>query len=587
MPPVPIRSDRNESGAAPSSIIQLSLLVAVLALTATTRLIGLASNPPALIPDEASNAYDAYCLLETGRDRWGVAHPLHLEAFGKGDYRPALYAYVVAPFVALLGPERLDLAVRLPAALWGIGTVAGLYALVSRVGDRRTAFWAALFLALSPWHLRISRFGHESALTPGFVILALLLLARAGWPLRGSHRCGTSAGVRNRWMVVFGALVGLSFYTYASMWLFMPAMLLAGAFIYRHAVLGSPSAAASSGDVARSRPHRPLLAAVIAFLIVIAPLAWTTGAHWAQVSGRARHASLFQPGVSVGHSLARAAVQYATHYGPTWLFTRGDRSALSPLPGVGQINWYLLPLLPLGLITMWRQRRENRAYLVVLAWLLLYPLASALAQDAPHGNRAACGIGVFEWIAAVGFSTLTMRWANRPRTGCILGGVLAGAVLLNGAWVLHRYVTTVRSPFMAHLLQADLREAVVYLRGRWTDYDRIFISDHTSNRQEWANLHPYVYVLTYLPVTPVQFQSWNKAISYPPPDYGFHQVESMGPFTFSTRPEVLKEYFGNHPNDKVLIVGRPGDITTGGRLLHTIVDGRRAKRFELIEVVRP
>ena len=39
-----------------------------------------------------------------------------LEAFGHGDYRSALYAYLTIPFVALLGPDQLALAVRLLAA---------------------------------------------------------------------------------------------------------------------------------------------------------------------------------------------------------------------------------------------------------------------------------------------------------------------------------------------------------------------------------------------------------------------------------------------------------------------------------------
>ena len=78
-------------------------------------MIGLDSIPP-IKPDEAGNAYGAYCLLETGGDRWGARWPLLLEALGQCDYRSALYAYLTIPFVALLGPDQLALAVRLPAA---------------------------------------------------------------------------------------------------------------------------------------------------------------------------------------------------------------------------------------------------------------------------------------------------------------------------------------------------------------------------------------------------------------------------------------------------------------------------------------
>jgi 4-amino-4-deoxy-L-arabinose transferase-like glycosyltransferase len=558
------------------------LLVAAAAL----RLVALSAAPPALLPDEASNGYDAYCLLETGKDRWGAFLPLHLEAFGRGDYRPALYAYLTVPFVGLLGPEHLDLAVRLPAAIWGVATIACFYALIARVGDRRTALWAALFLALSPWHLRISRFGHESALTPGFLIVALLLLSKAGWPLHGP--CGPSVGtprLRALWMVAFGLVVGLSLYSYASMRLFMPVMLVAGALIYRDAWFRFLKGGLSS-------PGNPspnlwaLLAGFAAFLLVVTPLLCATYTHWDQVSGRARYASWFHQGLPWTETLWRVGRQYLAHFGPRWLLTQGDRSALSPLPGVGQVNWCLLPLLPIGLIHAWRQRRANQAYAVALAWLLLYPLPSALCPDAPHGNRAACGIGVFEWIAAIGISALLGRWPGRPGRNRVLSGVLLASSLLHATWVVHRYWTTTRQPFMAHLLQTDLREAVIFLRTRWTDYDRIFISEHTSNEQQWANLHPYIYVLTYLPVAPAQFHAWEKTVGYRPPDNGFHYVESAGPFTFSARPELLEAQFRSHPHQRVLIVGRHGDVT-GGRLLHVIRDVRDEVRFELIEIVPP
>ncbi|MFH0980161.1 MAG: glycosyltransferase family 39 protein [Planctomycetota bacterium] len=595
-------------------------LALVLMVAAATRLVGLSALPPALLPDEAGNSYDAYCLLETGKDRWGAFLPLHLEAFGKGDFRPALYAYLTVPFVGFLGPEHLDVAVRLPAAIWGVATIAGLYALVRRHCDRRTALWAALFLTLSPWHLRLSRFGHESALTPGFLVFALLLLSKAGWPLRDPTDPATSRPrLRRGWMAAFGAVVALALYSYASMWLFVPAMLLTGMYVYRGfcwnasgwgcAHLDSRSARAEArgslltgsiagcGESGQERCGTGILPVetqagslchnfchgLIAFAVVIAPLVWAMSTHWDQVSGRARYASLFHQGWPWTQALKQAGTQYLAHYGPTWLFTKGDQSLQSSTPGVGQLNWIMAPLLAVGLVVTWRRRRENRAYLLLLAWLLLYPAASALCTDGPHTNRAACGIGVFEWIAAIGTSPLIGWWSARRGRGTLLSAMLLAAVLANGVWSFWRYAAFVQQPSMTPLFQTDLREAVVYLRDHWTAYDRMFISDHVSRKHAWGNEHPYIYVLTYLPVEPARFQAWEKAVGYRRP-YGFHYVESAGPFTFGTQPEVLKEQFRAHPEQRVLIVGRPGDVT-GGQLLHTIRDACGEVRFELIEVL--
>ncbi|GAF94769.1 unnamed protein product, partial [marine sediment metagenome] len=116
---------------------------AILLLAAGLRLIGLGAVPPALSADEASNAYDGYCLLETHRDRWGQPWPIVLRAFGDADYRPALMAYLTVPFQALLGSRHIVTAARLPAAILGVVTVLCLYLFAGRVFGRRTAVIAA------------------------------------------------------------------------------------------------------------------------------------------------------------------------------------------------------------------------------------------------------------------------------------------------------------------------------------------------------------------------------------------------------------------------------------------------------------
>ncbi|MCP4589191.1 MAG: hypothetical protein GY842_00465 [bacterium] len=549
-------------------------VIAILVLAAAIRLVGLGGVPPALLPDEASNAYDAYCLLETGQDRWGQTFPLLLEAFGRGDHRPALYAYLVVPWVALLGPEHLDIAVRVPAALGGVLTVLGLFLLVGRVADWPTALWAALLLTLCPWHIRISRFGHESALTPLFPVVILLLLSHAKWPLRGSAKL-TREELRLRWagMVACGLMAGLSAHAYASLRLFIPLMLLVGGLIYRDAVRA----------VLRSRVSRRALAAgLVAFAAVVAPMAWQAWTHWAEFSGRAEHVSLFHQGGSVGEGLWKAAGQYAAHFSPTWLLVRGDASPLSRTPGVGQLNWYMLPLGLMGLGVLWRQRGD-RVSLMVLAWLVLHPAASALCTDGPHTARAACGIAAFAWVGGLGARAVAGSWRGVAWRERLIGLVLLAAIVVNGGWALRRYAVYARHPAWTPLFQTDLRAAVDYLRGRWEDYDRIFVSDHTSAEHRWGNEHPYILVLTYLPVAPADFHAWEKEVAYLLPEQGFHYVKRAGPFTFSTRPDALAEQFEMRPGERVIVVGRPGDIR-GGRLLTEIRDGRGAIRFEVVEV---
>ena len=103
-----------------------------------------------------------------------------------------------------------------------------------------------MFLALSPWHLQVSRLGFEASLTPLFPILGLFLLAVAGWPLRSGNPSETPVTLRGYAMVAFGAVLALAFYSYASMKLFVPAFFVAGVFIYRTPLI----------DLARARSTR-------------------------------------------------------------------------------------------------------------------------------------------------------------------------------------------------------------------------------------------------------------------------------------------------------------------------------------------
>ena len=138
--------------------------LAIVCLAGVLRLIWLTSVPNGLFCDEASTGYDAFSLLHTGRDQYGEFMPLFARSVG--DYNESLYRFLSVPFVALFGLEVF--AVRLPAAIAGIATVAALYALGRRWFDSTTGLVAAALLAVSPWHLALSRVAFRSILASAF-----------------------------------------------------------------------------------------------------------------------------------------------------------------------------------------------------------------------------------------------------------------------------------------------------------------------------------------------------------------------------------------------------------------------------------
>src|SRR3989344_4228696 len=127
------------------------VLVLILFLAFSLRFWKLGSYP-AINADEASIAYDAYSLIQTGRDQHGNSWPIHFQSFN--DYKPGFYIYLVIPFVKLLG--LTEWAVRIPGALTGVISVWVLYLLVQEVfgkKDYSLATIASFLLAISPWHV--------------------------------------------------------------------------------------------------------------------------------------------------------------------------------------------------------------------------------------------------------------------------------------------------------------------------------------------------------------------------------------------------------------------------------------------------
>lgn len=117
--------------------------------------------PPSLNWDETSLGYNAYSILQTGRDEWGRRLPLTFEAFG--DYKLPGYIYITVPFVALLGLN--EWAVRLPSMIAGVLSVGFLYwIVVTESKNKKWALVSAFLLAVSPWHTFLSRVALEANL---------------------------------------------------------------------------------------------------------------------------------------------------------------------------------------------------------------------------------------------------------------------------------------------------------------------------------------------------------------------------------------------------------------------------------------
>ena len=155
-------------------------LLPVLAITAALRLADL--FPTFLHGDEAEYALVASYLADDPAD---LAYP-RIEGFASTPFvsQPPLVLYLFALGIKLTG--SMTTGPLLVSVALGIATVAVTYAIGTKLRDRWLGAIAALFLAVLPYHVGVSRSAQLDAGLTFFVALAALAflhyLAQPSWP---------------------------------------------------------------------------------------------------------------------------------------------------------------------------------------------------------------------------------------------------------------------------------------------------------------------------------------------------------------------------------------------------------------------
>jgi 4-amino-4-deoxy-L-arabinose transferase-like glycosyltransferase len=514
------------------------LLAAAIVVGAVLRFADLGGVPPALNQDEAVYGYDAYSLLQTGRDHLGHPFPFtSLETFG--DWSSPLLSYLSIPAVALFG-LRAEVLRGVSAAL-GVAAIPILYLLARVLFDRRAvALLAAWLIALSPWHVHLSRWAIIPTVVPTMTALTLLLLV---WAVRRRSARG---------IVAAGLVAGFTVAGYHAMKLYVPLLLGAVAAVYARTL---------------ARMNREALAyAAVVFLIIAGPILYLTvrdpggGARLAQTSVfRAREVDALV--------LAR---QYLAYFSPRFLFVAGDGDPMHTPAGAGVAPWATLPLLVAGLVWLgWAALRpapswtRGAARLLLLA-LVLYPAPGMLTVPTPHTLRAAHLLPLLALIGGVGGVALwdCGRRLLAPVAPAVRWGA-AAAVLAAGALALgelagryHHYFTAYPRAVARHF-QYGLREALAYARAHEQEYDEIWVTD--------AN-QPYIYVLF--------FSRW------PPSDVHRHLVVRRDPPAFNEVQAIGRYRFGPLPDTTAAALAPLFTVfDPAGRAAYTVrggaVDGRR------------
>lgn len=444
-----------------SSLLFAGGLAGIVLAAILLRFVDLANNPGAVYGDEASEGLDALRLLHQPG-----FHPDWLVWSQSDGGREALFAYVVAGAFQIFGESTLVL--RGAAAAFGVAGVIAIAALARRWGNG-AALAAAAWAAGSLWLICVSRDGMRNTIVPFFGAVALIgLLHWAAHPGRKSA-------------ILAGAVTALAaLYTYQPLKL-LPLLIVAWLWWLRRS------------NRPRYEQLRPgVVPALVAFLVVGAPMFAVAITEPSSYFGRAAAVSVLNPGV-VGDPypihVLRTVLMFGFFGDPNG---RHDVAALPLLP----IPLTLVALF--GLRRLWRGRRSDPGDSLILLALPVFLLPPLLSPDggSPHFLRSlglaaplsvTIGLGAAE-LTEVVRAVARRRWADDVArsasfaTAALVAAALAGVAVWSGFVYLDRSVADRWEPFsfqvneMAQLALEQPNQAVVI--GGFDVVDVEFIDYH-------------------------------------------------------------------------------------------------------------
>ena len=542
---------------------ELRILFLIILLALFLRFYHLGKVPPSPDWDEAALGYNAYSIMKTGRDEYGKLLPLILRSFD--DYKPALYTYLVIPFIKIFGLNTF--AVRLPSAILGTLTILLTYFLTKELFSNSPfsilySLFTIFLLSLSPWHLHFSRIAFESNVGLFFnVLFALLFLKSLEKPSLFP-------------LSVLSAT--LNIYVYQGEKIFTPLLFCLLCFLWHEEVF--------------RMPKKYLVLAFIIGLVVILPfiyLALTTPQIFLRAKGTSFAADLtpflartvqklirdHQRNDYLGLILDNRRVtyfltfiqNYLSHFDLNWLFIKGD-DARHHAPGMGLLYLWELPFFLLGIYSLFFENFFWRTKVFLFGWWLLAPIPAAFTSGVPHAVRALNILPIPQILTALGLMKFFQYLKTKTSVICYL--LFAFCFLFfvfNFFYYLNQYFVQLNY-FTSWTWQYGYKEAIEEIQKIEPNFEKIVVSNQPPLDQS------YMFFLFYLKYDPKEYQKAGGTVSggFAEPHKGF------GKYTF--RPIKWEE---EEKTPEILYVGRPEDFPSDVNVLKTIyyLDGKEAMKL--------
>ncbi|MFZ5376069.1 MAG: hypothetical protein ACOZAN_00160 [Patescibacteria group bacterium] len=372
--------------------------LAILATAGFVRLFQLSSVPKSLYWEEVALGYDAFSILQTGKDHHGNSWPVvAFESFG--DWKPPGYFYALVPFIKLFG--LTELAIRLPSALAGIISIVLIFLisqeLLLQSKDEKIKkylpFLAMILATVSPWGILFSRAAWEVNLATMLLLAGILLLFV--W----KRLVFSNSKIKSVIPLAFACLLFVaSMYTYHSTRVISPslALVLLSWFFFTHQQQVFKRAKTIIWQ---------LISVGTLTLILLLPLLFSlTNKITTQ---RFAETSLFSDQSEILFSnqmkeiddswstkleshryylySKKVLANFFSHLSLDFLFNSGDKNPRHSVQFFGQMYYLDIALILLGAFYLLKEKRNLAVF--IFLWIVICLIPASLTLATPHGLR--------------------------------------------------------------------------------------------------------------------------------------------------------------------------------------------------------
>lgn len=449
--------------------------------------------------DEAFLGYNAYSILETGKDINGIFLPLHLKSF---LFSPALYSYFSIPFIKIFDLNAFS--VRFASALFGSFTVLITYFLACeliriskvRINASILGLFSAFLLAISPWHINLSRTATENTIVVFFIGLAICI-----------YLVAVETNKRYLLLVSFFCFF-ITLFIYQAPRAFLPFLVPLLVFLF----IGT-----------RGKKYY-IFKILLLFITILLPLLlvlnskdlslrirtvsiFATSETQLLIDEQIRTDGIFQTPVlltRIFHNKLTMYTQkflenYFSHFSYNFLFSDKSLPDRYRVPLNGILYILELPLLLVGIFGLIKENKRLSMFLI--GWITIAPIGSALTfDDVPNLQRTLLVFPAISVVEAFGLIKIieNLRKSSFLR---ILGMGLMLIFVYSISFYIHQYYVHA-SRYRPWYRQDGYKELVEKVNTLLVKNKKTIITDRESA--------PTIFFLFYSKYSPIKFQKETK-----------------------------------------------------------------------------